>query len=159
MTRERHLVLAAILGSLVCPSATEAQTLLPSSATRTSSKTAIAELANSVSIEGVVVDERGTPLPRVRVRALGPGSTVNSTDSNGFFRLTSLPPGRYVVRAYAAGYTAAMSGSDQHRARGDAVAASHVVARVGAGCRAARQATGRAGCWSGIERQQRSTSW
>ncbi len=92
------------------PSATGAQTVLPSSATRTSSKAEITALANNVSIEGVVVDESGTPLPRVRVRALGPGSTVNSTDSNGFFRLTSLPPGRYVVRAYAAGYTAAMTG-------------------------------------------------
>ncbi|MGH9147921.1 MAG: carboxypeptidase-like regulatory domain-containing protein, partial [Vicinamibacterales bacterium] len=110
MTPERHLVLAAILGSLMWPSATEAQMVLPSSATGTSSNAEITALAHSVSIEGVVVDERGTPLPHVRVRALGPGSTVNSTDSNGFFRLTSLPPGRYVVRAYAAGYTAAMSG-------------------------------------------------
>ena len=110
MTPERHLVLAAILGSLMCPPATQAQTVLPSSATRASSKAELNSLPNVSSIEGVVVDEGGVPLPRVRVRALGPASTVNSTDSNGFFRLSSLPPGRYVVRAYAAGYTAAMSG-------------------------------------------------
>jgi hypothetical protein len=46
----------------------------------------------------------------VRVRALGPASIVNSTDANGFFRLSSLPAGRYVVRAYAAGFAPAMSG-------------------------------------------------
>ncbi len=158
MTRERHLVLAAILGSLVCPSATEAQTILPSSATRTSSKTAIVELANSVSIEGVVVDERGTPLPRVRVRALGPGSTVNSTDSNGFFRLTSLPPGRYVVRAYAAGYTAAMS-SRINIERGVTPSLRLTLLRESEpAAEQPTEATGRAGCWSGIERQ-RATSW
>lgn len=110
MPSQRHLVLAAILASLTWPCAIQAQTILPSSATRASSKANLTALPNVSSIEGVVVDEGGTPLPGVRVRALGPASTVNSTDANGFFRLSSLPAGRYVVRAYAAGYTAAMSG-------------------------------------------------
>ncbi|HEY7449481.1 MAG TPA: TonB-dependent receptor [Vicinamibacterales bacterium] len=107
MTSHRHLVLAAILGSLLWPCATEAQSIWPSS---TSSKSEFASLPRVSSIEGVVVDEQGAPLPRVRVRALGPASIVNSTDTNGFFRLSSLPAGRYVVRAYAAGFAPAMSG-------------------------------------------------
>jgi hypothetical protein len=109
-----HVFLAAILTSLVCLPDAQAQTVSPSSVRRASRnaelRPTLASVPTGFSIEGVVVDDGGAPLPRVRVRALGPATSVGSTDAQGFFRLTSLPPGRYFVRAYAAGYNAAMTG-------------------------------------------------
>lgn len=76
--------------------------------------TAIATVAarpslDASGIEGVVVDEDGHALSDVRVRILGPVTLARTTDRRGAFRFSSLPTGQYLVRAYAAGYRAAMS--------------------------------------------------
>ncbi|HSK09478.1 MAG TPA: TonB-dependent receptor [Vicinamibacterales bacterium] len=55
-------------------------------------------------IEGVVVDERGAPLPGVTVSALGSVTALAVTDRRGGFTLKALPPGEYVVRAHLAGF-------------------------------------------------------
>jgi TonB dependent receptor-like, beta-barrel/Carboxypeptidase regulatory-like domain len=65
--------------------------------------------SGSNSIHGLVVDEVGTPLSRVRIRVLGPAMVIGVTDSQGLFRVASLPKGQYVVRAYLSGYAVARS--------------------------------------------------
>lgn len=55
-------------------------------------------------IEGVVLDERGTPLPGVTVSALGASTASAVTDKRGAFTLRSLPAGSYLLRAQRTGY-------------------------------------------------------
>src|SRR5512135_696612 len=62
-----------------------------------------AAFASSGFIEGVVADERGTPLAGAMVSALGATSAVAVTDKGGLFTL-GLPPGQYVLRAHLAGF-------------------------------------------------------
>jgi len=112
MIRDWRFVLAAVLASLVSASVSQAQTASPQ---RGGSASARAELrpsfpsafASATSIQGVVVDQQGMPLPRVRVRILGPATMVIVTGPNGSFRFSPLPPGEYSVRAYTSGYEAA----------------------------------------------------
>ena len=59
------------------------------------------------SIEGVVSDEKGSPIARALVSALGTTTTFTTTDQKGRFELRSLPPGRYFVHARLSGYAAA----------------------------------------------------
>ena len=57
------------------------------------------------TIEGVVKDTEGTPLPGVAVTVTGPSinrSTV--TDVNGAYRFPAMPPGTYKVSASLAGF-------------------------------------------------------
>ena len=57
-------------------------------------------------ITGVVVDERGTPLPEVFVTAHGvEQAQVMKTETNGEFRLHDLVPGRYVLTVARDGFT------------------------------------------------------
>jgi hypothetical protein len=60
--------------------------------------------ALSGSIEGMVLDERGTPLAGVMVSVLGSTSTFTVTDSRGAFAIHALPSGAYVVRAHLSGF-------------------------------------------------------
>lgn len=55
-------------------------------------------------IEGVVLDERGAPLPGVLVSALGSSRATAVSDKRGTFVLRALPPGSYLVRAERNGY-------------------------------------------------------
>ena len=58
------------------------------------------------AVRGVVTDGAGAPLGRVLVSASGPsGTTLVLGDGAGEFALTSLPPGRYLLRAHHAGFT------------------------------------------------------
>ncbi len=59
--------------------------------------------AASGFLQGVVADERGTPLAGAMVSALGATSAVAVTDQRGVFTL-GLPPGPYVLRAHLAGF-------------------------------------------------------
>ena len=62
------------------------------------------------AIEGHTVSAIGTPMPGVRVEAASPRLQVPRTatsGSDGRFRLPSLPPGTYQVRAAMAGYRTA----------------------------------------------------
>ncbi|HEX5473812.1 MAG TPA: TonB-dependent receptor [Vicinamibacterales bacterium] len=59
------------------------------------------------SIHGVVVDDRGGPLPGVMVSALGLRMAMAVTDVHGYFLIPELPPGEYVVSAHLAGFSAA----------------------------------------------------
>jgi len=57
-------------------------------------------------ITGVVVDERGKPLPEVFVTAHGvEQAQVMKTETNGEFRLHDLVPGRYVLTVARDGFT------------------------------------------------------
>jgi hypothetical protein len=60
--------------------------------------------ALSGSIEGVVVDEHGSPLVGAMVSALGSTSTIAVTDRRGAFVLRALPAGAYMVRAHMSGF-------------------------------------------------------
>ena len=114
MVRNWHIVVTAALAMLLHPAAGYAQI-----ATRPqdASASGVAELrsasppqaSSSASIHGVVVDQSGTPLARVRVRVLGPAIVVSVTDAEGAFRAEALPHGQYLVRASLPGYTVARS--------------------------------------------------
>ena len=57
------------------------------------------------AIQGVVLDDRGTPLDGAMVSALGLTTAFAVTDGRGRFSLAALPPGSYVLRAHRGGYT------------------------------------------------------
>lgn len=115
MNRDWRVVLTAALALLAYPSVGHAQTALPRGGWLVPSK---AEVRSAVvppgfpsfnSIHGIVVDQVGTPLPRVRVRVIGPAMAVSATQSDGQFHVASLPQGQYVVRASLPGYAVARS--------------------------------------------------
>ena len=57
------------------------------------------------TIQGTVLDDRGTPLADAMVSALSPLSTkMATTDAHGRFRIQALPAGEYVLRINRAGY-------------------------------------------------------
>ena len=62
--------------------------------------TASAQTSSTGTVEGVVLDPNGARVPNVSVTLSGPNmirSQTVSTDENGVFRFTFVPPGRYVV--------------------------------------------------------------
>ena len=61
--------------------------------------------AGSGSLEGVVRDDKGAPVSGAAISAIGPTSKVAIAGEDGSFRVTSLQPGPYVVRAHLVGYT------------------------------------------------------
>ena len=79
------------------------------------------------SIHGVVLDDRGRPVPGALVSALGPTTTAVETDGNGQFRLNGLPPDAYVVRAHRLGFAA--SQQLVLRVRAGTVTASSLILR------------------------------
>lgn len=58
------------------------------------------------SINGIVSDERGGPLPGAMVSVLGATMAMTVTDANGRFSLNRLPAGEYTLRAHLAGFAA-----------------------------------------------------
>ena len=59
------------------------------------------------NVSGTVTDQAGTPVGRVLVSASGPsGTTLVLGNVAGEFAFRALPPGRYLVRAHRAGFTA-----------------------------------------------------
>ncbi|HEY7291651.1 MAG TPA: TonB-dependent receptor [Vicinamibacterales bacterium] len=67
--------------------------------------THVASLAPG-SILGVVLDDRGLPVPGAIVSALGTTTSVVVSDRQGRFELRTLTPGPYLVRAHLSGYFA-----------------------------------------------------
>jgi hypothetical protein len=67
--------------------------------------THVASLATG-SIQGMVHDEKGLPVPGAVVSALGATTAVALTDRTGRFELRTLSPGPYLVRAHLSGYVA-----------------------------------------------------
>lgn len=89
---------------VVCAGETMAQ---PASARRLpQASTTLASLALDGRLEGVVVDERGRPLPGVAVTAQGLRLLFAVTDRHGRFRFERVQPGPYVVGANLPGYVA-----------------------------------------------------
>lgn len=58
------------------------------------------------SVEGIVVDEAGAPIPgaTVTASAIGAMSALALSDRTGRFHLNGLAPGAYLVRVHSAGY-------------------------------------------------------
>jgi hypothetical protein len=61
----------------------------------------------SGSIHGVVIDERGGPLPGAMVSALGLATLMATTDTRGRFVIQPLPSGEYVLRVHSPGFVSA----------------------------------------------------
>jgi outer membrane receptor protein involved in Fe transport len=70
--------------------------------------TSSAQTSTTGTVEGVVTDPNGARVPNVSVTLSGPNmirSQTVSTDENGIFRFTFVPPGRYTVTtAEASGF-------------------------------------------------------
>ena len=58
-------------------------------------------------IQGVVVDDHGSPLAGAMVSALGVTAAMSTTDVRGRFLIQPLPAGQYVLRVNRAGYVSA----------------------------------------------------
>jgi hypothetical protein len=56
------------------------------------------------SIDGVVLDDKGTPVAGAMVSAIGAATSVSVSDERGHFEFAALAPGGYLVRAHHAGY-------------------------------------------------------
>jgi hypothetical protein len=67
-----------------------------------------AQLPQTGSMRGRVVDKEGEPLPGVSITVTGPaliGREATVTNENGLFRIASLPPGKeYAVLAEIGGF-------------------------------------------------------
>ena len=114
MNRDWHIASTAALALLAYPSVSHAQVALPHGGWLVPSKAEVRSVAppsssSFNSIHGIVVNQAGTPLPRVRVRVVGPAMVVSATASDGRFHVASLPQGQYVIRAYLPGYSVARS--------------------------------------------------
>jgi hypothetical protein len=70
--------------------------------------TQVASVATG-TISGLVLDERGRPLPDVVISAVGGSTSFAVSDVSGQFTLQSLTPGPYLVRAHLEGYVGARS--------------------------------------------------
>jgi Carboxypeptidase regulatory-like domain/TonB dependent receptor len=88
------LAVAAIVGLTV--SSVSAQTLLQTQQVR----------LNLGSIQGIVSDEWGGPLPGALVSALGATMSMATTDARGRFVIQPLAAGDYVLRVHLAGFVA-----------------------------------------------------
>jgi outer membrane receptor protein involved in Fe transport len=65
------------------------------------------------SIEGIVTDQSGAPVPGVVVEARSPaliGIATSVSDTSGVYRFPALPPGYYHVKATLAGFAPAETG-------------------------------------------------
>ncbi len=102
MNRLITLVGTAVVAGAVWSSPAEAQ--LQSAAAGGDDPAPRVARAASGLIEGAVVDEQGRPLAGVMVSALGSTTALAVTDRAGSFKLQSLPPGGYLVRAHLAGF-------------------------------------------------------
>ena len=125
MTHTTRFLASATVGSLVvvgAPLAAQAQQA--SSSPRAAISSPLVRLSSSAapgSISGVVRDERGTPVPRVVVSALGAVTTIAVTDVNGHFDFGALTPGPYLIRAHLPGYVAPRAQMVQVKASARAV--------------------------------------
>ncbi|HOC18839.1 MAG TPA: carboxypeptidase-like regulatory domain-containing protein, partial [Vicinamibacterales bacterium] len=102
MNRLITLVGTAVVAGAVWSSPAEAQ--LRSAAVGGDDRAPRVARAASGQIEGAVADEQGRPLAGVMVSALGQTTALAVTDRAGAFKLQSLPPGGYLVRAHLAGF-------------------------------------------------------
>jgi outer membrane receptor protein involved in Fe transport len=65
---------------------------------------AVAQTSTTGSIEGTVTDTNGASVPGVSVKVAGPNlisAQTATTDSNGRYRVSNLPPGKYTVSVEA----------------------------------------------------------
>jgi len=101
MGRLTGLVASAAIVVVTAVSAS-AQALKPGplQATRPSQQARL----NLGSIQGVVIDEKGAPLPGAMVSALGAAMLMATTDSRGRFLIQPLPSGEYQLRIHLAGF-------------------------------------------------------
>jgi hypothetical protein len=105
MSGRSRLAASAVVGSLILLG-----TPGISSAQRTAASLAqpVGRLAafSTGAINGVVLDETGSPVAGATVSAVGPTTSVAVTDRDGRFELRTLSPGPYLVHARLSGYVA-----------------------------------------------------
>ena len=77
-------------------------------------------------LEGVISSEHGEPLAGAIVSVFGAnlanGALITSSDEDGYFRISGLPPGPYTVRAYLSGFLPSASSRVEVATGGSAVA-------------------------------------
>ena len=87
--------------------------------------------ASHGELQGVVTDDRGSPLQGVVVSALGSSSAFAITDRAGRFAFRTLAPGPYLVRAHLDGYVPARGRVVQVNSAARAVSALTLARRAG----------------------------
>lgn len=107
MAAATRRVASAAVGSLMVVSAASAWAA-PASGRQPQPMPPVSRLASFApgALAGVVLDERGAPVPGVVVSVLGATTTVAVTDKSGKFDFGTLAPGPYLVRAHLPGYVA-----------------------------------------------------
>lgn len=97
---------AAVVLLLEAPAVVLAETASQPSLSAGAPVNGVAVSAEFGAIQGIVQDERGTPLGGAMVTALGASPAFTVTDPGGRFELQTLTPGPYLLRAHLAGFVA-----------------------------------------------------
>ena len=92
------------LAAMACLAAAAAPAFAQLDARAQLHSAALVTSASQADLHGVVVDERGQPLPGAVVSALGVTTAFAVSDSGGRFAFRALPSGPYLVRAHLQGY-------------------------------------------------------
>ena len=108
MIARRVWLLSATVFGLTFPGAGTGNGQVPPRATADPAVVRVAAVAAG-SIYGAVLDEAGAPIDGAVVSALGGATAFAVTDRMGYYRLTDLPPGPYVVRAHHDGFAGVRS--------------------------------------------------
>jgi hypothetical protein len=117
MKRLRRIVaVAAVVGLAGAGSPARAQSVAPLTGLSNRPVATTAATPHG-SIQGIVSDERGLPLPGAMVSAFGTTIAYAVSDTAGHFELKALPPGAYIVRAHLEGYATSAREIVQVRAR------------------------------------------
>lgn len=111
MTRPPVLVAAVMVGVLgsVIPGGAQTVARVASSGDVSSFSLRTSTLTSG-RIEGVVTDNRGSPLAGVAISAFGPDALFTLTDALGRFSFSAVPVGTYLLRAQLPGYAASLRG-------------------------------------------------
>lgn len=109
MARLGRVLSAAVIvgaGAALLPASVLAQASARQGARQPEAQVSRVARLSAGTITGIVLDERGGPVPGARVTATGVTMALAFTDKAGRFQTETLPAGEYVIRAHRSGFIA-----------------------------------------------------